>query len=120
MAPHDEQDQESDRPVAADGPPKPDLRYSAQERSNLRVERLLDGSGGLARGDRTRMSVLNFSSRHQARDEPAPEPGSPPPGEAPAPPPPAPPGPAAGDPATGADRPPTILGRVRKAFGFPD
>lgn len=46
-----------------------DLRYTSHERQNVRVERELDGSGHLARGDRTRMSVLNFSSRHPARTE---------------------------------------------------
>lgn len=52
-----------------DGTRKPDLRYTDHERGTVRVDRQLDGSGHLARGDRTRMSVLNFSARAQARTE---------------------------------------------------
>jgi hypothetical protein len=52
-----------------DGTRKKDLRYSKEERQNVRVERQLDGSGHLARGDKTRMSVLNFSARAQPRTE---------------------------------------------------
>lgn len=52
-----------------DGSPKKDLRYTSHEDRNVRVDRELDGSGHLARGDVTKMSVLNFSSRHQARTE---------------------------------------------------
>jgi len=52
-----------------DGSPKKDLRYTTHEERGVRVERELDGSGHLARGDVTKMSVLNFSSRHQARTE---------------------------------------------------
>ena len=50
-------------------PVKPDLRFSSIEDKGVRVDRSLDGSGHLARGDKTKMSVLNFSSRHQARTE---------------------------------------------------
>ena len=53
----------------AEGSDKPDLRYSAIERPGLRIDRSLDASGHLARGDKTKMSVVNFSSRHQARTE---------------------------------------------------
>ena len=53
----------------ADDPAKPDLRYSAVERQGIRIDRSLDASGHLARGDKTKMSVVNFSSRHQARTE---------------------------------------------------
>lgn len=52
-----------------DGSRKPDLRYTDHEHGTVRVDRQLDGSGHLARGDRTRMSVLNFSARAQARTE---------------------------------------------------
>lgn len=52
-----------------DGSPKKDLRYTSHEDRNVRVDRQLDGSGHLARGDVTKMSVLNFSSRHQVRTE---------------------------------------------------
>ncbi len=48
---------------------KRDLRFSSVEEKGVRIDRSLDGSGHLARGDKTKMSVLNFSSRHQARTE---------------------------------------------------
>ncbi|MGE0555463.1 MAG: hypothetical protein AB7R55_18685 [Gemmatimonadales bacterium] len=57
----------------ADGSPKRDLRYSESERGNVRVNRQLDGSGHLARGDKTRMSVLSFSARAKPREERDPE-----------------------------------------------
>jgi len=56
-----------------DGSPKRDLRYSESERGNVRVNRQLDGSGHLARGDKTRMSVLSFSARAKPREERDPE-----------------------------------------------
>lgn len=58
-----------DDAILEDAEKKKDLRYSAHEGSNVRVNRELDGSGRLARGDHTKMSVLNFSSRHAARTE---------------------------------------------------
>ena len=62
-------DRPADDAPLEDAEKKKDLRYSAHERSNVRVDRELDGSGRLARGDHTKMSVLNFSSRHAARTE---------------------------------------------------
>lgn len=56
-----------------DGSPKRDLRYTESERGNVRVNRQLDGSGHLARGDKTRMSVLSFSARAKPREERDPE-----------------------------------------------
>lgn len=114
-----------------DGSPKRDLRYSAQQDRNVRVDRKLDGSGHLARGDRTRMSVLNFSSRHQARTERDPEFAfRPPPAPAPAPvqaeapaapPPPAPAAPDDGkraeDDAVQGTGEPSVLARIKKLFG---
>jgi hypothetical protein len=56
-----------------DGSPGRDLRYTAHEEQNIRIDRNLDGSGRLARGDVTRMSVLKFSSKHPPRAERDPE-----------------------------------------------
>ena len=97
---------------------KPDLRHTEHEHREVRVSRDLSGEGHLARGDKTRMSRLNFSARAQPRDagerdrvfverdtasagEPAPEPAAPP----------APPPPAAEDAAT-------LMQRVGKLFGL--
>ena len=110
-----------------DGSPKKDLRYSSHEDRNVRVDRQLDGSGHLARGDVTRMSVLNFSSRHQSRTErdpefthrpapvkkePAPEPGAA-----------APPSPVAAapsEPTAPADpaESPSLVGRIKNFLGL--
>lgn len=116
MAEPDEQEQAPDPLANPDGTRKPDLRCTEQERRNVRVERQLDGSGHLARGDRTRMSVMNFSSRHPPRTERDPEFEF-------RPPPPAPPAAPSPEPATGAPEPasepaPTLLERVKKAFGL--
>lgn len=100
---------------------KPDLRYTADESHNVRIERKLDGSGHLARGDQTRMSVLNFSSRHPARTERDPEFEFRPP---PAPPPPVEPKAAAPEPPASAPPPvppeegASLFGRVKKMFGL--
>ncbi|MDX2058521.1 MAG: hypothetical protein SFV24_12020 [Gemmatimonadales bacterium] len=113
-----------------DGSPKKDLRYTAHEDRNVRVERQLDGSGHLARGDVTKMSVLNFSSRHQTRTErdpdftfrPAPEPKpapAAPPSAAAATPPvaeAAPPAAEAPD-STPAERP-SVVDKIKHFFGF--
>jgi hypothetical protein len=64
-----EDERPPDDPILEAEEKKKDLRYSAHEGSNVRVNRELDGSGRLARGDHTKMSVLNFSSRHAARTE---------------------------------------------------
>jgi len=119
-----------------DGSPKRDLRYSEAERGNVRVNRQLDGSGHLARGDKTRMSVLSFSARAKPREErdpefefrpakakappaepvaatapPAPEP-EPPPAAAP-PPEPTQAGPSAEAPAEG-----SLLGKIKTILGL--
>lgn len=105
-----------------DGSRKPDLRYTDHERGTVRVDRQLDGSGHLARGDRTRMSVLNFSARAQARTErdpdfafrPAPVAERPASAEAT----PAAPGPPP-MPATDAEVPEgSVLGKIKKILGF--
>lgn len=108
-----------------DGSRKPDLRYTDHERGTVRVDRQLDGSGHLARGDRTRMSVLNFSARAQARTErdpdfafrPAPTAGRPAPAEA------TPAAPVAepvpGMSSDGAEVPEdSLLGKIKKILGF--
>ncbi len=106
----------------ADGE-KRDLRYSSQEHDNVRIERQLDGSGHLTRGDKTKMSVLNFSSRHQARTERDPDfefrppPPKKPAAEAPAPPaPPVAPAAAAPEPKPADD--PSLLDRFKRLFGL--
>ncbi len=92
-----------------DGSPKKDLRYSSHEDRNVRVDRELDGSGHLARGDVTKMSVLNFSSRHQSRTERDPDftfrpaPAAPPPTE------------PAAEPAAEA---PTMVDKIKHFFGL--
>ena len=45
-----------------------DLRFTRQEGKQVRVERDLSGGGHLARGDRTRMSRLNFTARARPAD----------------------------------------------------
>jgi uncharacterized membrane protein len=65
----DEPNSSPDGELNPDGTKKRDLRYTAHEEANVRIERSMDGSGHLARGDRTKMSSLKFSSRHQARTE---------------------------------------------------
>lgn len=115
-------DRPIDDPSPEDAEKKKDLRYSAYEKSNVRVDRELDGSGRLARGDHTKMSVLNFSSRHAARTErdpdftfrPAPKPA-----EAAAPPPapePSPPAPAPEAAAQSGDE--SLVDRFKKMLGF--
>lgn len=110
-----------------DGSPKKDLRYTAHEDRNVRVERQLDGSGHLARGDVTKMSVLNFSSRHQSRTErdpdftfrPAPEPKPAPPPVAAATPPAAEPAPAAAAaPELTPTERPSVVDKIKHFFGF--
>ena len=109
-----------------DGTPKKDLRYTTHEERGVRVERELDGSGHLARGDVTKMSVLNFSSRHQVRTErdpdftfrPAPEPktaASSPPTESKAPEPAAGGAPEASPPAESS---PGLVDRIKGLFGL--
>jgi hypothetical protein len=128
MSADDQEDEAPDPLQNPDGTRKPDLRYTKQERGNVRVERQMDGSGHLARGDKTRMSVLNFSSRHQSRTErdpefefrPAPraEAASPPP-EAPASPAAEAAAPSAPDPGMReSDAPASLLGRMKKLFGL--
>lgn len=99
-----------------DGSPKRDLRYSAHDEGTVQIERNLDGSGRLARGDRTNMSVLKFSSRHASRDTRDPDFEFRP---APTKTPPVPPDPAAppltvAEPAT----PTSLGGRLKRLFGF--
>lgn len=113
MADRDETDVPAPEELNPDGTRKKDLRYTAHEDRNVRVDRQLDGSGHLARGDVTRMSVLNFSSRHQARTERDPEftfrppPAAPPSADAEVPPAAAP-----------ASDPPTMVTRIRNLFGL--
>lgn len=45
-----------------------DLRFTEHQRNQVRVERDLSGGGHLARGDRTKMSRLNFSARARPAD----------------------------------------------------
>lgn len=98
---------------------KPDLRHTEHEHRDVRVTRDLSGGGHLARGDRTKMSRLNFSARGLPRDDgerdrvfverdaaSAAEPAA----EAP----PAPPTPPPADPGDGA----TLMQRVGKLFGL--
>ena len=56
--------------MTGDGPDEPrDLRHTEHERADVRVTRDLSGEGHLARGDRTRMSRLNFTARARPRAE---------------------------------------------------
>jgi hypothetical protein len=117
---------DDDRPIEDPSPEdaekKKDLRYSAFERSNVRVDRELDGSGRLARGDHTKMSVLNFSSRHAARTERDPDfefrPAPAKPAEAVAPPvvEPAPPAPAAAASPEAGDE--SLVDRFKRILGL--
>ena len=97
---------------------KPDLRFSSIEEKGVRIDRNLDGSGHLARGDKTKMSVLNFSSRHQVRTERDPDfefrpgPAKPEPAVAPDPVP-APVQPAAAEPAEA-----SVVDKIKGFFGF--
>lgn len=96
---------------------KPDLRYSAIERQGIRIDRSLDASGHLARGDKTKMSVVNFSSRHQARTERDPDFEFRPAAVKPASPAePAVPAPAAERPAV--EVPKSVLAKFKGLFGF--
>jgi len=123
MTPDDEPEA-TDPLLNADGTRKKDLRYSEHERDNIRVDRQLDGSGHLARGDKTRMSVLNFSARAQPRTERdpdfafRPEPAS----RAPAADTPASPEPPAtdADPAAAPSDPVegSVIGKIKKILGF--
>ncbi len=109
-------------PKGKDGDEKRDLRYTAHEEKNVRIERDLDGSGHLTRGDKTRMSVLKFSSRHQARTERDPEfEFRPPPPKQPAaepaePPPPAAPEAVAPEPVP--DQSPGLVGSIKRLLGL--
>jgi len=127
--PHDDREDEAPDPLEnPDGTRKPDLRYTKQERDNVRVDRQMDGSGHLARGDKTRMSILNFSSRHQPRTERDPEfEFRPAPRAAAASPPSDPPASPAADaappstpdpPVRESDAPASLLGRMKKMFGL--
>ncbi len=107
--------------MADEEPQKKDLRFTEHEEKSVNVDRDLSGSGRLARGDKTNMSILNFSSRHQARTErdpdfefrPAPEP-RPSPGAPEAPP--APVVAQAGKPDSPSD--PSVLDRIKKLLGM--
>ena len=101
-----------------DGSPKKDLRYTSHEDRNIRVDRELDSSGHLARGDLTKMSVLNFSSRHQSRTERDPDFTfrAAPEKSAQAPPPVAPAPPSAAEPVV--DEPPTLTEKIKHFFGL--
>lgn len=127
----DADDRAGEGEPTSDGSPKRDLRYSSHEDRTVRVDRELDASGRLARGDRTKMSVLNFSSRHPVRTERDPEFAfrpAPPPAAAPAPEPPSAEAPvaaervseaAAGPDSPGpADQAPSVMDRVKQLFGF--
>ncbi|MEO8453481.1 MAG: hypothetical protein ABI647_27100 [Gemmatimonadota bacterium] len=112
----DEKDKRDYTDPSGEGKPK-DLRYSSLEDRNIRIDRNLDGSGHLTRGDKTKMSSLNFSSKHPARTErdpdfefrPAPaKPVKPP--EAAAPPVP----PVAAPPVEA----PSLATRIKKLFGM--
>jgi hypothetical protein len=108
--------------VTDDGPEQqPDLRHTEHERGDVRVSRDLSGEGHLARGDRTRMSRLNFTARARPRDDGARDPAfverdaasAPPPAPPPAP-------PAAAEPAVApdtADDGATLMQRVGRLFG---
>ena len=130
-----DQDQpgEADPLLNPDGTRKKDLRYTEREQNNVRIERKMDGSGHLARGDKTHMSVLNFSARAQSRTErdpefefrpkPAPKPAAEaaPSAAAAA----VPPAPAAAAPPPAADgavresgESPSLMKRVKRLFGF--
>ena len=127
----DEKPEPAPTDPSGEGKPK-DLRYGSQEERNVRIDRNLDGSGHLTRGDKTKMSVLNFSSKHQARTERDPDfefrpPPPPPPKPATATPeaaaaPPVPPPPAAEAPAAPATPAPadeaSLVGRIKKLFGM--
>ena len=83
-----------DGPAAGEPPAEPppegaDLRFTEHARDTVRVSRDLSAEGHLARGDRTRMSRLNFTARARPADpaerdaaftarppEPAPRPAS--------------------------------------------
>ena len=98
---------------------KRDLRFSSVEEKGVRIDRNLDGSGHLARGDKTKMSMLNFSSRHQARTERDPDfefrpaPAKPAPPAEPAAPPVAPAPAVASEPETG-----SMVDKIKGFFGF--
>ena len=55
--------------------PGSDLRYSSHDDGHTRIERSLDGSGRLARGDHTHMHTVRFTARAvpRAREKQAPE-----------------------------------------------
>lgn len=57
----------SDEPRPADEAP-PDLRFSEHVQRDVQVRRDLSGQGHLARGDKTRMSRLDFSARARPAD----------------------------------------------------
>jgi len=105
-------------------PSKRDLRYSSAESRGVRVDRSLDGSGHLARGDKTKMSVLNFSSRHPVRTERDPDFEFRPAGPRPVDPvaPPDPPAPSVAAPEAAATvaepAPKSLLDKFKGMFGF--
>jgi hypothetical protein len=45
-----------------------DLRFTSHERNNVSVDRNLGADGHLARGDKTRMSRINFTARARPAD----------------------------------------------------
>lgn len=47
---------------------KQGLRFTSHERDNVSVDRDLGAEGHLARGDKTRMSRINFSARARPAD----------------------------------------------------
>ena len=62
-----------ERPAAGEPPDEAppegaDLRYTEHARDTVRVSRDLSAEGHLARGDRTRMSRLNFTARARPAD----------------------------------------------------
>jgi hypothetical protein len=104
--------------VTDDGPEQqPDLRHTEHERGDVRVSRDLSGEGHLARGDRTRMSRLNFTARARPRDDGARDPAFVERDAASVPPPAA---PAAAEPGVApdtADDGATLMQRVGRLFG---
>ena len=57
-----------DDPGLGDETDAADLRFTQHERNNIRVDRNLAADGHIARGDKTRMSRMNFSARGRPAD----------------------------------------------------
>lgn len=56
-------------PEGGDDDAKPnDLRFTSHERNRISVDRNLAADGHLARGDKTRMSRMNFTARARPAD----------------------------------------------------